>query len=291
MNLLYLGHYALDLFHGQDERIEEHHGGLVRALTAVSGLLEKKDTLIPVCGVHGDDAPKLLEALARLPGIDPSGIFVQPEPTNRVHFYHRGNGQRVACTDRLAPPIPFSRIKGFLDADGVLVNMLSGSDITLETLDEIRMTIRGKKTALHFDYHNLVRGIQPDKERVFRPLPEWRRWAFMADTVQLNEEEIAHLTIERLSERQAVGHLLTLGVKGVLVTLGPRGVRLYVNEHKRIVGVDIGAANAMDAATTVGAGDTFGAVFFYRYLKTGDIAASAQAAHDTTGETLQHLDS
>ena len=278
MNLLYIGHYALDVYHLPEGGVREQQGGLVRAVTAIASLLEKKDRIVPVCGVHQGDEAGLRGALSPFPGVDLSGLFVQATPTNRVHFYPRASGQHVACTDLLSPPIPFGRIRPFLDVDGVLINMLSGSDITLETLDEIRMAVRGKGVILHLDYHNLVRGIEPNKERTLRPLPEWRRWAFMVDTIQANEEEIARLTVEQMSEVQAAGHLLALGVKGVLITCGARGVRFYTSEHKHIMETDIPGVEGSDGEDAPGAGDLFGGIFFSRWLKTGDMPAAARFA-------------
>ena len=79
------------------------------------------------------------------------------------------------CAKDIASPIPFERIRRHLDADALLVNMVSGYDLTLETMDEIRMTVRGRGVPIHFDYHNLTLGIGAGNQRMRRPLPEWRR--------------------------------------------------------------------------------------------------------------------
>ena len=164
--------------------------------------------------MHADDHELFLNALQAFPAVDTTGVFRQPGPTHRVHYYPKDGGYSNACTKEVADPIPFARIRDLLNADGILINMFSGFDITLETLDNIRMAVRPRGTPIHLDYHNLTLGLTPGGERIRRPLPEWRRWAFMVDTVQCNEDEIAGLDSERLTEHQMAGHILTLGVKG-----------------------------------------------------------------------------
>jgi sugar/nucleoside kinase (ribokinase family) len=168
-------------------------------------------------------------------------------------------------------------MRKFLDSDGILINMMSGGDIQLDTLDEIRMAVRGSVTKIHFDYHNLTLGIGERSRRFRRPLPDWRRWAFMVDTVQMNEEEIAGLTTERLTEEQVAGHLLTLSTKGVLVTRGKAGVTAYTSDHKRVVRNTIPVQENVKGITG-GRGDLFGAAFLSRYCETGNIIASAEYA-------------
>jgi fructose-1-phosphate kinase PfkB-like protein len=177
-----------------------------------------------------------------------------------------------------APPIPFERIKRFLDADGVLVNMISGVDIALETLDEIRMAVRGEGTKIHLDVHNLTLGVGQEGERIRRPVVAWRRWAFMVDTVQMNAEEIAGLTGETQTEQQTAGHLLTLGVKSVAITRGAGGATLYWNEHKKVIRKDLAPASGGAPSEVIGAGDVFGAALLAAYVRSGDLQASAEAA-------------
>ncbi|MEK7670868.1 MAG: carbohydrate kinase family protein [Bacteroidota bacterium] len=157
--------------------------------------------------------------------------------------------------------------------------MISGFDVSVNTLDEIRMAVREKKVPIHFDYHNLTLGVKDNYERFRRPVSDWRRWVFMTDTVQLNEEEIAGLTVEKSTEQQTVGHLLTLSVKGVVVTRGERGASLFYNEHKKVVRKDIDGLNVERSRDATGCGDVFGAAFHLHYVKTRDLIAAAEFAN------------
>ena len=186
--------------------------------------------------------------------METAGIYVQSVPVHRVHYYFRDPGDYVECTRQLAPPIPFQRIKPPVGADGVLINMVSGVDIALDTLDEIRMAVRGRDVPLHLDFHSLTTAVNERFERTRRPVEAWRRWAFMMDTLQFNEDEIAGLAPEAMSEEQTVGHLLTLGVHGVVVTRGARGVTVYRSEHKKVIRAEISGGTAQTTAARVGAG-------------------------------------
>jgi hypothetical protein len=129
----------------------------------------------------------------------------------------------AACAKSIAPPIPFERVKPFLNTGGVLVNMVSGNDLALETLDLIRIAVRDDEIPLHLDLHNLTTGVNERYERVRRPVERWRRWAFMADILQCNQEELAGLTVEAMKEEDG-GPPLHARRKGVMVTRGADGV-------------------------------------------------------------------
>jgi sugar/nucleoside kinase (ribokinase family) len=279
MKVLVLGHLCLDVIHPVDGPEIESYGGIYYSVAALATLLEPRDRVLPVFGVHRAEHPALIELLAKFPNVDTSGIFPFDGPTNRVHLYYRPGGSRTECSRDISAPIPFERIRRSLDVDAILVNMVSGFDVTLETLDAIRIAVRGEKIPLHFDFHSLTLGITEAHERRRRPVEEWRRWAFMIDTLQLNEEEIAGLPLEPMTERQTASHLLTLGVKGVLVTRGPRGIGVYRNDQKHVVRTDIPGIAMDGEGEPTGCGDVFGAAFVVRYARTSDLLASAEFAN------------
>ena len=287
MKLLTIGHFCLDVIHPQEGPEVQSYGGIYYTLATLATLADTNDTIIPVFGVNRNDYPPLIEHLSRFPNVDTSGIFSFDEPTNTVHLYYRDKGTRVECSRNIAPPISFERIRRHLSVDGVLVNMISGFDVTLETVDQVRLAIRSHNTVMHLDYHSLTLGINGSFERFRRPVPDWRRWAFMVDTVQLNEEEIGGLTVESLSEQQTAGHLLTLSVKGVVVTRGDRGATVYYSDHKRLERKDIAGIAIDEVRDVTGCGDVFGAAFHYHFVKTKDLMASAQAANQVAAARVR----
>jgi sugar/nucleoside kinase (ribokinase family) len=287
MKLLIVGHFCLDVIHPAEGPEVQSYGGIYYTLATLAALAGTNDTIIPVFGVGRNDYPPLIEHLSRFTNVDTSGIFSFDGPTNTVHLYYKNKGTRVECSKNIARPISFERIRRYLSADGVLINMVSGFDLTLETVDQIRLAIRSHDVVLHLDYHSLTLGIGGSFERFRRPLPDWRRWAFMVDTVQLNEEEIGGLTLEHQSEPETAGHLLTLSVKGVVVTRGDQGATVYYNDHKRLERKDIPGIHVDEVRDATGCGDVFGAAFHHSYVKTRDMMASAQAANRIAAAKVQ----
>ena len=279
MKFLVLGHLCLDVIHPTAGPEIQGFGGIYYAATTMAVLAERSDHIIPVFGVNREDHGPLLQDLARFPAIDTSGIYVFDHPTNQVHLFYRDGGARTECSKHIAEPIPFERIRPHLPVDGILVNMISGFDLTLETLDQIRMMVRPHGIPIHLDFHSLTLGVRANHERFRRPLDNWRRWAFMTETVQLNEEEIAGLSRDTMTEQQTVGHLLTLGVRGVVVTRGERGASVFTNEKKKVVRQDIPGIRVDRAVDATGCGDVFGAVFLQQYLRTKDMHAAAVTAN------------
>jgi sugar/nucleoside kinase (ribokinase family) len=280
MKFVLLGHFCFDVYHQSDGTEQVRYGGIYNALATMASILEKGDAAVPVFGLGKADYDEVMDHLSGLSNVSTDAIFKLPGATNRVHMFASKDHPVVECSRDIAPPIPYEKVRRSLAAGGVLVNMVSGFDIALETLDHIRMAIRSHNIALHFDYHNLTLGIDDEHRRYRRPVEDWRRWAFMTDTVQLNEEEIAGLTPDQMTEEHAVAHLLTLGIKGVVITRGAEGASVFVNQHKHVIRMDVpGIRIDGEPADATGRGDVFGAAFHYHYTRSSDLRSSAEFAN------------
>jgi sugar/nucleoside kinase (ribokinase family) len=291
MKFLVVGHLCLDVIHPVEGPEVESYGGIYYSVGTLAALTDKSDRVVPVFGVNENEYQALIDHLSQFPNVDTSGIFRFDEPTNRVHLYYRDSQTRRECSRDVAKPIPYKKIRPHLSVDGILVNMISGFDVEVETLDLMRMAIRSENIPVHFDYHSLTLGINGKHERFLQPLQNWRRWAFMMDTVQLNEEEIAGLSVEKLTEQQVVHHLLTLAVKGVVVTRGERGASLFYNAQKHVVRKDVAGIDAESTQDTTGCGDVFGAAFLYRYVKTKDLMGSSEFANHVAASKVHRVGS
>ena len=290
MNILVIGHPCFDVIERPDGNQAQAYGGIYYAVATLASLADEQTKVIPVFPVGGDEYEAYIEDLSRYPAVDPAGIYRYEGPSNRVFLNYDAHGERVECSKNIFPAIPFSKVQlSLARADGIIVNMISGSDIELETLDEIRMAVRERRIPIHLDIHSLTLGIDDRQRRFRRPVPVWRRWCFMADTVQMNEEEASHLTPERLSEENLVLQLLALGGRNFIITRGERGATVYQQEHKHIQRHDILPPIVSSVVDPTGSGDVFGAAFSYRYFRDRDTLAAARFANEVAGISVEHI--
>jgi sugar/nucleoside kinase (ribokinase family) len=293
MVITVIGHLCKDVIHlpGEEES-QETFGGIIFTLLTLANLMGEKDRIQPVFGVGQADYEELIEQLKKYKNIDTSGIFKFKGSTNEVQLFYQKNAQaRVECSKNISPPIPFNRIKPYLDGDGVLVNMISGSDITLETLDYIRMGVRDRNIPIHFDFHSLTLGIDQEFKRFRRPLTDWRRWCFMLDSIQMSEEEALGLSAERYDEATLINHLMSLMVETLIITRGNRGVTAIVQDiHKKLTRKDFESESFGDIIDTTGCGDVFGAAFLFQFLKSKDSFIAIEFANKSAAlnATFRH---
>lgn len=283
MVITVIGHLCKDVIHlpHEQEAQQESFGGIFYTILALANLMSDKDRIQPIFGVGQADYEYLMEQLRQYKNIDPSGIFKFKGLTNQVHLFYEKDAQaRIECSKNISSPIPFNRIKSYLDGDGVLINMISGSDITLETLDYIRMEIRERNIPIHFDFHSLTLGIDQEFKRFRRPLTDWRRWCFMLNSIQMSEEEALGLSAERYDETTLINHLMPLMVETLIITRSERGVSIVVQDiHKKLTRKEFEGNSFGTAVDTTGCGDVFGAAFFYQFIKSKDSFIAAEFAN------------
>ena len=283
LKITIIGHLARDFFHLTDvsgnEQVIEMLGAVFYSIATLSASLSPDDKIIPVFGIHEAEHDAIVERLQKFGNVDTRGVFKTKEPLNEVHFFGNASSGNVECSKHISSPIPFQRIKPFLDVDGILVNMASGFDIMLETLDNIRMNVRDDGIPIHFDFHSLTLGVDEDLKRFRRPLSDWRRWCFMLHSIQVTEDEAAGLTTERYDETTLINQMMPLMVNGLVITRGERGATLIQQEHKKLFRHDIPGIGVPAVVDTVGCGDVFGAAFLAEYLHSKDLVKAAESGN------------
>ncbi len=157
---------------------------------------------------------------------------------------------------------------------GILINMITGFDITLEQLKKIRKKFKG---IIYFDVHTLSRGIDNEMKREFRVIPDFIEWAKCIDIIQVNETELLYLTPKK-NEKDTVRELFKAGVKHILITMGKKGSKGYSGNGNEIESIFVSSLK-VDAKNRVGCGDIFGAVFFYNFIKFNNFNNALKAAN------------
>ncbi|MBI4811021.1 MAG: hypothetical protein HY800_06200, partial [Ignavibacteriales bacterium] len=231
MIITVIGHICLDVIEFPGGSKTQSYGGIFFSFAALANLLGKNDVIIPVFGVGKTDYDALIEQLKDYKNIDKSAIFKINGPTNQVRLIYSTKEKRIECSKHISEPIPWKKMRPFLDTDMIYVNMISGYDLTLETMDELRMETREKKTQIYLDVHCLPCDINPDFTRFYHPVETWRRWLFMLHAVQMNETEAASISTEHFNEMTLAKHVLALNTKALHITKGNRGSTVYIDQH------------------------------------------------------------
>lgn len=279
MTITVIGHLCLDVIHHPDGKETRSYGGIYFSLATLANLLPSQDTILPVFGVGKEEYEQFLEHLKLYPNVDISGIYKFAGPTNQVHLLYNDSAERVECSRFIADPIAIKRIRPYLKTNMLLINMISGFDITLETLDEIRMETRDHHTPIYMDIHSLTLGINENFTRFLRPVDAWRRWLFMLHTAQMNEQEAHTLSSEKLDEVNLANQTLALNTKSMIITRGKRGCTAFIDEHKHAQRFDIPGMQPELSVDPTGCGDVFAAAYCAHFMKTNDISNSVRFAN------------
>lgn len=289
MTITVLGHLCIDEIHTprnveNESSSTKDFGGIYFSLVTLASMMKPGDVIYPVFGVGDMEYDEFKKKLEAYPAIDASGIFKFKGNSNHVHYFpEKDRNGRFECSKNISDPIPFNKIKPFLDTHGILVNMVSGFDITLETMDAIRMNVRDARTPIHFDFHSLTLGIDQDFKRFRRPMTDWRRWCFMLNSIQMTEEEAAGLTAEHYDEPTLVNQLMPLMVNTLVITRGERGATAIIQENKKLTHHEIAGTSFGPTIDPLGCGDVFGAAFFCRYLQQKNYRDAAEYANQFAG--------
>jgi len=292
MTITVIGHLCLDVIRHSGRNETRSYGGIFFSVATLANLLGPNDTILPVFGVGKGDYDTLIERLSVYPNIDTEGIYKFNGPTNQVELVYNSLNERTECSRYISEPIPWKRIRQNISStDMILVNMISGFDITLETLDEIRMETRAERTPVYLDVHSLTLGINDDFTRFRRPVDTWRRWLFMLHAIHLNEAEAAVLTPEKLDELPLAHQVLSMNTKVMHITRGERGCTLFQDSHKHMKRLDMPAVEPGKAVDPTGCGDVFAAAYCAHYAKSGDTVAATGYANGVAAFKAQYAGS
>jgi sugar/nucleoside kinase (ribokinase family) len=256
----------------------ENLGGLFYTLRTLAYLFDGAARIWPVANVGADLAPRLAAAL-ELPGIEPTHLRIVPEPNNHVHLTYRDAETREEVLVGLVPPVATEHALAARAADHYLVNLTSGRDLELATLQALAAAFAG---TIQLDIHSLTLDIEADGRRVLRRPPAWREWVACADWVQMNETEARLLMPEMAPETMAM-QVLALGPQSVCVTLGRDGVFGCWRHGATTQSLRLGAAHHPRPPYPTGCGDVFGAAFAYARLGGVTPAAALDFANGVAG--------
>jgi sugar/nucleoside kinase (ribokinase family) len=247
-------------------------------------LTEPGTIILPVVNLGRDVEKPVRAILSRYEQVTVEGVRVVPERNNRVVLRYTTGSEREEIQQGGLPPLTFKQIEPFLDADVLLVNFISGSDLSLETFRKIRADT---SATVYTDIHSLSLGIDPQGRRFQRPLPRWENWTAQTDVVQVNLGEarlLAGNSLESDSQLLSFGRrLLETGPSILLITLGREG-SLMITTSGGDAQVDHFPAHPPSRMQdTTGCGDVFLAAFVAEHARSGDSNKACRFANLVAG--------
>lgn len=267
MKLLLIGHSVADIISKDVEKIIQP-GGLFYTASAIKELSTKNDSIF-LCTQIDDKYYNLYEQVYEsfdLSLTEKVNSIPIVELTLDGHFERKEHYKNLSNKIK----IDYSRLKEF---NGILINMITGFDIDVSQLREIR---KSTKVLIYFDVHTLSRGLDENMHRDFHSIPNFDKWAENIDIIQCNQHEIFTLS-QKQNEIEIIKEMFDCGVKIVCLTKGESGVRVYYRNKSEIASY-FRATKKISDNNKVGCGDVFGAAFIYGYISNGDIFKAAELA-------------
>lgn len=255
MKLLVIGHSVADMIeHAEKKSLQP--GGIFYSVTALNNMKENRDEISLITAMDNkyyylfkDEYEKLNEK-----------IFNYVDSIPAVHLKIKESEERHEAYENINQNLNFN-IKDLHLFDGILINMITGFDITLE---QIKMMRKNYKGLIYFDVHTMSRGLDEKMSRYFRTINDFKAWAVNIDIIQVNKRELFTL-VKKETEAGIIDEVLNCGVKYLIQTLEGEGAKIFFKENQSLKFI-YEPSIKVDVKNKVGCGDVFGAAFFYSYI-------------------------
>ena len=299
-----MGSFVWDVIHGRGPRDApvEEWGGITYALGALDAALAPDWEFVPILKVGSDLAQPAREFVANLERAAPgTGPIEVPYPNNRVVLYYQSDERRCELLSGGVPGWQWLGLKPLLaDLDALYINLISGFELDLETVQLIRQHFRGP---IYCDLHSLLLAVQPDGMRTLQPLPNPAAWCRCFDLIQVNEDEMSMMAPDAMGlaaiafANGVVSMTVTLGSRGVVYFAAPGFEKLSDLKREGLKRVGGAVRTALVPAKKprhptpgdpTGCGDVWGATYFSRLLAGDKLDAAMDRALDAAALNVDH---
>lgn len=269
MNILLIGHSIID--HYKIENIELiKPGGIYYSAAGMLYIKNNEDNLFLLTGINKNSYNLFEKVYSKLNLTLSTELDNMPEVSLKIYEHQ----ERDEFYKNISSPLSLDKINDWNLFNGILINMITGFDISLEQLKYIRKNFNG---LVYLDIHTLSRGVDENLKRNFRLIPQAEEWLSNIDIVQCNENELKTL-FNYEDDYMIIKKVMTLKPELLVLTKGMNGAEVYFKDNHQIGKYSIQAEKVV-VKNKVGCGDIFGSVFFYLYLRTHDIMNSLKIAN------------
>jgi sugar/nucleoside kinase (ribokinase family) len=263
-------------------------GGILYSVITIASIA-KDIEVVPVAWIGEDYYTDVMELLSSYSNIDSRGIQSNLKGTNENLIQYTSEEERKEKLLQRVPPISFDMISPYLDSDLLLINLISGFDLTLNTLQDIKKKSEG---LIYVDIHSLTLGVDSEGNRFPREIKNWIDWVSLSDLFQANAREVSHLLSRDFGNRESYDEagflLLDHGPRVAMFTFGGDGISVFYRKGGVKVSVSL-SDKKRKVKDSTGCGDVFGGGFVVSYLKDRDPIEAAQFANRLAGQFTQFI--
>lgn len=284
MKIAVIGAIVYDEIITPDGARRESFGGITYNIAALSSIASADTEICPITNVAEDRWEGVMELLSRYPAVRTDALEKVPGKMTTARLVYTSPTYRDEAVLHLMRPLAAARLEPALDADAVLVNFITGTELEQPTFAWLRERMRGY---LHLDVHSKVSRWDAHGRKSHVPFQDWREWLPRVDAAQMNEFECAQTVGRALATEQdfagAGAEIVAAGTPIVLITLGPLGSVLVYRREDGIYWVANPALPVERVVDTTGCGDSFSAGFIWNYLHSRDPVKANAAANIVAG--------
>ncbi|MDM9632175.1 carbohydrate kinase family protein [Robiginitalea aurantiaca] len=304
-NVAVLGPIPRDHITTHKGEIIEKYGCATHTTIGLSRLLGSAGTVYPISHVRKIDREPIEAILNAYPNVQTSHIRDREDQGDVIRLKFLDQNNRKETQTGFMNPIIAEDVADLLHCDVFVCVPITDYEVPLETLKYIKKNSEG---TIIFDAHGPTNTVDVLGARHMRFWIERDLWLPYIDVLKMNLEESRCCWFEKeykMSELQPLhdvdtthldamaAHVLSKGVKALIVTLDAGGSAVYFIEEGRMKKEIVPSVPVSDVVDTTGCGDSFAGGLGFGLLKNAtDYVraaryANALGAQRTQGRTFE----
>jgi adenosine kinase len=258
------------------DHIVTHQGDLIQKwgcvthpVIALSTMSGNNLEIIPVSHLRHVDLDNVREVFKGYPGINLKHLTSKNDQGDIISLRFLDMNNRLERQTGFMDPILPDDVKSLLDCDVFVFIPISDYEISLETLQYLKANSKG---LIVFDAHGPTTACLHTGERQRKFWIDRDQWLPYIDVLKMNLEEanaswfkkeyesselVESPDVNRNELRAFADHCLSMGVKGVYITVDSRGCLVYFKEKGKTREEMVPAVKVSNVIDTTGCGDSF----------------------------------